>query len=308
MNKIDINFLKLINEIKSLSEKELYFRIRSNFDKINSQTKNNMVNYFNEFLYWGKIDIKNNDYEEIELKVKELKEHIKDFEDLYLHLEDYRSKKLLYAILNNWYCYDFKTLGEVQEKCYDDYFDLDLIPDCKNEILVDLGAYTGDSILSFIRNYGVNSYNKIYAYEITPKTYQVLINNLKDYPNITCYLKGVGDINGTISVTDSVVDASANTVLIDEYGNIPMVTLDEDIKEKITIIKADIEGFEKEALIGAKKHIKDDHPKILISVYHKNEDLWKIPKMIREIDDSYKFYLRYHGGAIYPTEITLIAI
>lgn len=308
MNQVDINFLKLLNEIKGLSKEELYYRIRSSFDKVNPQTRNNMIDFFNQFLYWGKIDITNNCYEEIELKARELKEHIANFEDLYLHLEDYRSKKLLYAILNNWYCYDFKTLGEVQEKCYDDYFDLDLIPDCKNEIVVDLGAYTGDSVLSFIRNYGVNSYKRIYAYEITPKTYQVLVNNLKDYPNITCYLKGVGNTSGTISVTDSVASASANTVLIDDYGNIPMVTLDEDIKDKITIIKADIEGFEKEALIGAKKHIREDHPKILISVYHKNEDLWKIPKMIREIDDSYKFYLRYHGGSIYPTEITLIAI
>ena len=87
-----------------------------------------------------------------------------------------------------------------------------------------------------------------------------------------------------------------------------MVTLDEDIGEAITIIKADIEGFEQEAIKGAINHIKNDHPKLLISVYHKNEDLWKIPKMIKEIDSTYKFYLRYHGGSIYPTEITLIAI
>lgn len=59
---------------------------------------------------------------------------------------------------------------------------------------------------------------------------------------------------------------------------------------------------------GARQHILKDHPKLLISVYHSNEDLWKIPQMIREIDDSYRFYLRYHGGSIYPTEITLIAI
>ena len=87
-----------------------------------------------------------------------------------------------------------------------------------------------------------------------------------------------------------------------------MVTLDEDIGEKLTMIKADIEGFEQEALLGAINHIKNDHPKLLISVYHKNEDLWKIPKMIKEIDPAYKFYLRYHGGNVYPTEITLIAI
>ena len=307
MNQIDLKFALLMNEIRSLSEQELYHQIRLSFEQIPDATRNNMMNFFNQFLYWGSMDIEHNNFEEIELKVHELKEHVDDFEELYINLEDYRSKKLLNAILNNWVHYDFNTLSEVTEKCYDDYFDLDLIPTCNEEVFVDLGAYTGDSTISFLRNYG-DSYKKIYAYEITPETYQILVSNLKDYPNVVCYLKGVGDKKGAVSVVNSSVDASANTVLVHTDGMIPMVTLDEDIGEAITIIKADIEGFEQEAIKGAINHIKNDHPKLLISVYHKNEDLWKIPKMIKEIDSTYKFYLRYHGGSIYPTEITLIAI
>ena len=307
MNQIDLKFALLLNEIRGLSEQELYHQIRLSFENIPDITKKSMIKFFNQFLYWGGIDIENNNYEEIELKVQELKEHVSDFEELYLNLEDYRSKKLLYAILNNWVHYDFQTLSEVTEKCYDDYFDLDLIPACNNEVFVDLGAYTGDSTISFLRNYG-DSYKKIYAYEITPATYQVLNENLRDYSNIVCYLKGVGDKRGSISVVDSLVDSSANTALLSADGTIPMITLDEDIREEITIIKADIEGMEQEALRGAVNHIKNDHPKLLISVYHKNEDLWKIPKMIKEIDPTYKLYLRYHGGNVYPTEITLIAI
>ena len=307
MNQIDLKFALLLNEIRSLSEQELYHQIRTSFEQVPENIRNNMMKFFNQFLYWGRIDVESSDYEEIELKAKELKEHVDDFEELYLNLEDYRSKKLLYAILNNWVHYDFDALKEVAEKCYDDYFDLDLIPSCNEEVFVDLGAYTGDSTISFLRNYG-DSYQKIYAYEITPETYQVLVSNLKDYPNVVCYLKGVGDKKGAISVVNSTVDASANTVFISDDGMVPMVTLDEDIGEKITIIKADIEGFEQEALKGAINHIKNDHPKLLISVYHKNEDLWKIPKMIKEIDPTYKFYLRYHGGNVYPTEITLIAL
>ena len=307
MNQIDLKFALLMNEIRSLSEQELYHQIRLSFEQIPDATRNNMMNFFNQFLYWGSMDIEHNNFEEIELKVHELKEHVDDFEELYINLEDYRSKKLLYAILNNWVHYDFNTLSEVIEKCYDDYFDLDLIPTCNEEVFVDLGAYTGDSTISFLRNYG-DSYKKIYAYEITPETYQILVSNLKDYPNVVCYLKGVGDTRSSLSVVNSSADASANTVFVSDNGTIPMVTLDEDISEKLTMIKADIEGFEQEALLGAINHIKNDHPKLLISVYHKNEDLWKIPKMIKEIDPTYKFYLRYHGGNVYPTEITLIAL
>lgn len=307
MNQIDLKFALLMNEIRSLSEQELYHQIRLSFEQIPDATRNNMMNFFNQFLYWGSMDIEHNNFEEIELKVHELKEHVDDFEELYINLKDYRSKKLLNAILNNWVHYDFNTLSEVTEKCYDDYFDLDLIPTCNEEVFVDLGAYTGDSTISFLRNYG-DSYKKIYAYEITPETYQILVSNLKDYPNVVCYLKGVGDTRSSLSVVNSSADASANTVFVSDNGTIPMVTLDEDIGEKLTMIKADIEGFEQEALLGAINHIKNDHPKLLISVYHKNEDLWKIPKMIKEIDPTYKFYLRYHGGNVYPTEITLIAI
>lgn len=307
MNQIDLKFALLMNEIRSLSEQELYHQIRLSFEQIPDATRNNMMNFFNQFLYWGSMDIEHNNFEEIELKVHELKEHVDDFEELYINLEDYRSKKLLNAILNNWVHYDFNTLSEVTEKCYDDYFDLDLIPTCNEEVFVDLGAYTGDSTISFLRNYG-DSYKKIYAYEITPETYQILVSNLKDYPNVVCYLKGVGDTRSSLSVVNSSADASANTVFVSDNGTIPMVTLDEDIGEKLTMIKADIEGFEQEALLGAINHIKNDHPKLLISVYHKNEDLWKIPKMIKEIDPTYKFYLRYHGGNVYPTEITLIAL
>ena len=307
MNQIDLKFALLLKEIRSLSEQELYHQIRLSFEQVSDVTRNNMMNFFNQFLYWGSMDIEHNNFEEIELKVHELKEHVNDFEELYINLEDYRSKKLLYAILNNWVHYDFNTLSEVIEKCYDDYFDLDLIPTCNEEVFVDLGAYTGDSTISFLRNYG-DSYKKIYAYEITPETYQILVSNLKDYPNVVCYLKGVGDTRSSLSVVNSSADASANTVFVSDNGTIPMVTLDEDIGEKLTMIKADVEGFEQEALLGAINHIKNDHPKLLISVYHKNEDLWKIPKMIKEIDPTYKFYLRYHGGNVYPTEITLIAL
>ena len=52
----------------------------------------------------------------------------------------------------------------------------------------------------------------------------------------------------------------------------------------------------------------NEKPNLFISVYHNNEDLFKIPQMIQEIDSTYQFYLRYYGGNIYPTEITLIAI
>ncbi len=307
MNIIDKNFKNLVNEIKSISEKELYYRIRMKFDQVPLETKNSCVNFFNQFGYWGYLDIDNNNYQEIELKAEELHRHIDDFLWFYNHLEDYRSKDLLYAILNNWYKYDFLETTKTKEYLYDDYFDLDLVKCDKNEVIVDLGAYVGDSILSYLKNYGDDCYKKIFCYEITPENFDILKNNLAAYPNIEFKLKGISNKTGNMKINNNSTSSSANS-LISDNGDIEVTTLDEDIKDKITLIKSDIEGFEQKAIEGAKNHIINDHPKLLISVYHSNEDLWKIPKMIHELSSDYKFYLRFNSSPIYPTEITLIAI
>lgn len=307
MNLIDRKFCELVNEIGSLTEKELYYRIRKSFDKVPYETQKSCMNFFNQFGYWGKLDIDNGVYEQIELKEIALFEHMDDFIWLYHHLSDYRSKKTLYAILNNWYQYDFATTAQTKEYLFDDYFDLDLVSCSKDEVFVDLGAYTGDTVLSYLKNYGEDCYKKIYCYEITPSTFEILKRNLEKYRDIEFRQKGVSDVEGSFSLLDNSASASANT-LVQEEGDVFVTTLDVDITEPITLLKADIEGFEQKALLGARNHIAADHPKLLISVYHNNEDLWKIPQMIYEISADYRFYLRYKSSPIYPTEITLIAI
>ena len=307
MNYIDKEFIKLTNLLENLSLDEIFYNIRYNYIKLNDNIKNSIEDFLNKFNYWGSLDYKNNDYTEIYEKAKSLKNNLEDYKWLYNRLEDYRSKKLLFAILNNWYKYDFNNLETSREINYKDYFDLDIVK-CKDEVFVDLGAYTGDTTLDYINTYGIDSYKQIYCYEITPDIFAILKNNLAKYPNITCKRNAVSDKKEIMYVNNSKVDASANTVTEEGDISIDSVTLDEDIKETITTLKMDIEGYEQKAILGAKNHIQNDKPKLLLSVYHNNEDLWKIPRMIEEICPGYKFYLRNNGGGIFPTEITLIGI
>ena len=289
MNNIDKNFTDLINTLEKQSQEEIFYNIKNNFLNQNENIKNSIEDYLNKFNYWGSLDTKNNDYTEIIEKSKSLKNNLEDYKWLYNKLEDYRSKKLLFAILNNWYQYDFQSLEQSRETNYKDYFDLDIVK-CQDEIFVDLGAYIGDTTLDYINTYGIESYKKIYCYEITPNIFALLKNNLSKYPNIIYKQKAVSDKKETLYINNSSVDASANTVSEEGNSEIKAVTIDEDIKEKITTIKMDIEGYEQKAIQGAQKHIKNDKPKLLISVYHNNEDLWKIPRMIEEICPGYKFY------------------
>ena len=307
MNIIDKKFKDLTDDIKDKDEVEIFYHIKERFLLVNEKTRQSCENFFNKFLYWGKLDFKNKDFEFFELKAKALKNHIDDFIWLYDNLCDYQSKKVLFATLDNWYNWNFTDLASVMQNLYDDYFDLDLIPKCDDEVFVDLGAYIGDTTLSYINNYGTDSYRKIYCYEINQENFGYLKTNMEPYEDIDLRLKGVGAENGTMYLKEN---GELSSCQVSDDGDIPveMVSLDDDIKEEITIIKSDIEGAEQKALMGARGHIINEHPKLLISIYHSNDDVWQIPRMIKEMDNSYRFYLRYHGGMIYPTEITLIAL
>jgi FkbM family methyltransferase len=69
----------------------------------------------------------------------------------------------------------------------------------------------------------------------------------------------------------------------------------------LTMIKMDIEGAEFDALQGAAKVIKRDRPILAICVYHTQNDIWRIPLLIREMVPEYRLYLRAYEGDGFQT-------
>lgn len=61
-------------------------------------------------------------------------------------------------------------------------------------------------------------------------------------------------------------------------------------------IKYDVEGAEHEALLGSRELLERDHPRLLVSVYHKSTDLWELPLLVRELYPTAKLYLRRMSG------------
>lgn len=306
MNKLDINLTNLINSFKVLTKDLILNNIKESYLKLNDVNKKSIENFLALFNYWGKLNYEKAEFEELEKRAETLSNHANDFLDLYNNLADYRSKQVLYGILDYWYNNNFDNLDKCRENNFNQYFDLDLINCSNDEVFIDVGAYTGDTILSYINNYG--KYKRIYGYEITLDSIQLMQNNLKDYDSIIIKRKALSDVEGYFFITNNEASSSANSLAKTGDDKVYAVTLDKDVKEKITLIKMDIEGSEKSALIGAKNHIKKDTPKLLISVYHNHNDLWEIPKIISTINDNYKYYLRYFGNKFYPTEVVLIAL
>ena len=76
---------------------------------------------------------------------------------------------------------------------------------------------------------------------------------------------------------------------------VEMRSLDSFVKdERITYIKYDVEGSESEALDGSKTVIQRDKPKLLVSLYHRTEDMFALPLKVKELNPAYRLYLRQH--------------
>ena len=306
-NYIDRLFFSLIDEIKGKDKDGIYFNMFLKFKMLPIATQLSIQQFFNQFQYWWKIEIEYDNYEMLRRKAKVFDEHIDELEELYKNLKDYKSKYILFSILNNFYNFDFEHLKNSIENIYKHYFDLDLMPRLKDQVFVDVGAFIGDSVLDYIDSYGEHSYKKMYCYEISEINIEKMEKNLKDYPNISIIKKAVTDKKGKLCFDEN-IESSANKIT--ENGRIIVngVSLDDEILESIDIVKMDIEGGEYKAIEGMKEHIKKDSPILLISVYHNNTDLFEIPKLILKYNNNYDLHLRYYGGPIFATEIVLIAI
>ena len=309
-NIFDREFMKLMEHVWSHSEAELLAHMKKNLksiEKTSRRTYIDFVDYFARFPLWGTLRPKQGDYDTLEQRAAVLKRHSYDFLWLYCRLEDYLSRRTLYAILKNWAVLDCAELEKVKS-IFPDYWEPDVFPDNEGDILVDAGAFVGDSIAQYINTYGRN-YRKIYAYEISSDSYNALCENVTKWKlrDVEPRRKGLGATHGEMFLAASEANASANR-LRQEGGakeRVEVVPLDEEIEE-LTFLKVDIEGAEQSALLGSERLIRSLHPKMAICVYHGYEDIWKIPLMIDNMDPEYQFYLRHYGGNLIPTEFVLL--
>jgi len=305
--QIDKQFHDLMQLMQEQSIDMIKTTMLHSFRNLSAANQTILENYFDKYPFWGTLHDASSDHDCLYKKAKSLHENAESYFWLYEHLSDYRSKATLLGVLKNW-CF-FSSMNPYREKVFDDYFDLDIMHCNQNEVLVDVGAFTGDTTLSYIKTYGINNYKKIYCYEITPSIFTTLHDNLHQFKNIECRQLGLSDSQETLFLDNSNGVISSNRV-VSTGGDthVQLTTLDDDVSDPVSFIKMDIEGSEQKALRGCRKHITEEKPKLAIAVYHDNDDLWAIPKLIHGMNSGYRFYLRYSGLDLYPTETTLIAI
>ena len=91
---------------------------------------------------------------------------------------------------------------------------------------------------------------------------------------------------------------SCSNVTSSESGDYIMgVSIDTALlSSKPNFIKMDIEGSEIDAILGARKTIRDRSPILAIAIYHKPDDLWNIPLLINEINPNYDMHITVYGS------------
>ena len=232
--------------------------------------------------------------------MKFYKEHRKEVEQLYQSLADDYSKKVLQNRLLFLQTRNHKYLLEIRER--KQYFDEALIDFAKVECFIDLGMYTGDTILQFITE-SKGRYREIYGFEPDESIYQTAKENLKEYDNIVLVKKAASDCDGRVQVVQAlgVMQTIENGVFGEtekEENSFEVCKLDTYFENQgmpNTMLKLDIEGAEMPALRGAKEWIKRNKPIIAICVYHKQEDILEIPKFCKQLVPNYKMYLRHYS-------------
>lgn len=233
--------------------------------------------------------------------------------DAYCLLSDDDSRRTLknyiaYQLtLNNRY---FSGYGPL-----DMYFPAGLSIDYSS--FVDVGAFDGDTLQSWIKKTGFVATPKNYHYEaFEPGSQFSLLQNFVDAlppeqaHSIHLHNAAAGKESGNLILspaqlcsefycqTHALTMQPAHTSDI----SVPVIRLDDALKNICpTIIKADIEGAELDMLEGAKKTLARCRPTLAISVYHKREDIWQIPLWIHRLNLGYKFYLRHHQSTYTDT-------
>lgn len=159
----------------------------------------------------------------------------------------------------------------------------------------DLGAYNGDSVREFIKYFP--NVKKIISLEPDIKNF----NKLKKYvdencPNIAIlYNYAAWDREETQlfnrqSSRNSGIGGSSFT---GKTVEINCQALDNLLNgERLDYIKYDVEGAEERALYGSREVISKYAPHLLVSAYHRSSDLYRLPKLIKELNGRYKLYLR----------------
>lgn len=186
------------------------------------------------------------------------------------------------------------------------------------EILIECGAFNGDTLEAYIRKKN-GKFGKIISFEPVPDNIREADKRVKrlleEYAlaenKVTLYPYAVGDKEGKALIMRSETNSgNLSQIKSAESGDgrvekewVRTVMLDEFLKGPYSFLKADVEGYENKVLHGAEQGIKRYKPLLAICIYHNAMDFYGIPLLIKKMVPEYKMAIRHHKETLSETVV-----
>lgn len=216
----------------------------------------------------------------------------KEFTQVYEMLSDDWSKKVFLDTLNFKVSGKISYLKEITTPINEVYETI--IQPKPNDVYIDLGAYNGDTISEYLQ-YAKGDMKRIIALEPDIKNLTRLQKRVEDeqIKNVEAHHMGAWDCEDVLHFASR----GGRNSMLDQKGMVQVAanSVDNLLQgQEATTINLDVEGAETKALWGSKQTIQAYHPNLMISAYHKNEDLFALPLLVKSFYPHYKLYLRHH--------------
>lgn len=319
-NNINLFGKEFIQGLYIKSLEEVLENLKSFCIIITASMKNAMEIYDDLIQKYGKIPIYHLcspfKVENVILPASDLQVHFDALLYNYEHLEDETSKCIYLDTLHWKFTGDMLPLRKypLQDSVYS-FFDDEFITVTENTTYVDIGAYTGDSIESFLL-FGRGIFKKVIGIEADYGNYQALkkfvkysrVKNIQTH-HIALWSRQEDKIFYTNSNNLEInfdspnffetVDKIADNCSLEEMRGqqqeklMHTVTLDDLLKNEIpSIIKINALSADRHIILGGKQILRQYKPILILEFAVNTIDIFDMIRMIKNINPDYKFYMR----------------
>jgi len=177
--------------------------------------------------------------------------------------------------------------------------------------VIDVGANNGQITVEFAHLVGDTG--KVYSFEPQRIIFQQLCGNVfvNGLDNVHAYNMAIGDEDGLTQIEKPdyfqkgpVNFGNIHVGVKENYEIVKLHKLDTLQIENVSLIKIDVQGFEKKVLIGAKETIKKNRPIIYIEIEESQLNLYgDTTESVLEVLQSLEYsWTRFNEGMPYTTD------
>ena len=250
----------------------------------------------------------------------ELSGGVLQYQALFTLLADEDSRRTLNAVVRHRLTLDTAVLAAVCVHDFPQWFDASVVPERDDYILVDGGAYDGDTVASFAAAFS-GHFARVYAFEPDAELASRTAERFKGDSRVRVYPCGLSNRSAraafaTTGATDGRLGGDAGARGAEsgarrphvpaDYVMVDVASIDEVVHEPVGFIKLDVEGAELAALRGAARHIAADAPLLAVAVYHRAADIVEIPQHVLVQRGDYRLFLRHYTEVSFETVLYAI--